>query len=244
VEWISPAAFDVLWESVVLDGPRPAVLAAPSPGATAGHRRELVDDAWAELRRTQYAGWRGAVDEVATQLTMVSRPRVAVDVRLYEWMEPAEQRQDWWLTRIGFRVTHRDWRAAAAAYGPDGFCSWSFPVGSFVNEVIRLFPEHRAPAYFSGLTLPPDHIARRPRSAEPVLRLLEGPYRRRAHMCVVTRDQVSGSERVSDGLVLNDTHSGRYLAFTARNQITIVPGDNETFERKLKELLADPVHRY
>jgi hypothetical protein len=146
--------------------------------------------------------------------------------------------------RLGARVTASGWRGAGAMLGPDWFRAWSFPAGSLVDEVIRLFPHHEAPARFSGFSLPPDQLALRPvRRGEPVLRLLEGPYLRRAHICVVSRDPVGGVDQLADGLVLNDTQAGRYLGFMARNEVTIAPGHRGTLERKLKEML-EPVRQY
>jgi EspG family len=231
---ISRAAYDVLWESAMPGVAKPAVLHCGSPGRTGDERGRIVRDAWTELNRAGYAGPRVVSPEVAAVLDTVGRPKVAVDVRLYEWL-PAGTRP----ARYGARVAVGDWRGACAVLGPDWYRAWSFPLGSLVDEVIRLFAHHDAPARFSsGFSMPPDHLALRPvRRGEDVLRLLEGPYLRRAHICVVARDPIGGVDRVSGSLVLNDVAAGRYLIFMARNEITIAPGRRGILERKLKDLL-------
>lgn len=240
---ISAEAYDVLWEWAVPGLPKPAVLLADSPGDTTDQRRQIVASARTELIRAGYARPRGVLDEVTAVLTMVGRPQVAVDVRLYEWT-PATEHEPARPVRFGARVTASAWRGATAMLGPDWFRTSSFPGGSLVDEVIRLFAHYEAPARFSGFSIHPDDLAVRPaRRVEQVLQLLEGPCRRRAHICVVSRDPVAGAERVSDSLVLNDNYTGTYLVFMARNEITIVPGQRGTLERKLKELL-DPTPRY
>jgi hypothetical protein len=152
------------------------------------------------------------------------------------------------LAKFGARVAVSGSRAAVAVLGPEGFQAWSFPAGSFVDEVVRLFARHEPPARFAGVSLYLDQLgpnlrpARRG-STEAILRLLEGPYLRRAHLCAVARERVSGGDRVSDSLVLNDVHAGRFLVFMARNQLTIVPGNRVTLERKLKEMI-EPARQY
>lgn len=240
---ISPPAYDVLWELAIPGLAKPAVLHGESPGDTVDRRRQVVRDARAELSRAGYAGPRGIFPEVATLLNMVGRPQAAVDVRLYEWM-PAGDQPPMRPTRFGARITVNGSRGAAAVLGPHWFRIWQFPAGSLVDEVIRFFPHHVAPAWPSGFHLPPDQLMLRPaRRGESILRLLEGTYVRRAHICVVSRDSVAGADRVSDSLVLNDIQAGRYLVFMARNEVTVTPGHRGTFERKLKEML-EPARRY
>lgn len=239
---ISPPAYDVLWKSAMPNDTKPAVLHVASPGETEHQRRQIVHRAHAELHRAGYAGPRGVVAEVGALLNMMVRPPVAVDVRMYE-RTPAGGQRPARLTRVGARVTTNGSRGAAAVLGPGWFRMWSFPTGSLVDEVIRLLPYHDAPARFSGFSLPPDELMLRPaRRGESALRLLEGPYLRRAHICVVFRDPVAGAERVSNSVVVNDIEAGRYLVFMARNEITVASGRRGTFERKLKEML-EPARR-
>jgi hypothetical protein len=234
---VSAMAFDVLWESSVPGQSKPAVLQGDSPGATVEERRQVVRDATAELRAKGYVGPRGAADEVAAVLATVGRPRLAVDVRLFERV-PVTAGNPLGVARLGARVAVAGSRGAVAVLGPSWFTAWSFPDTSLVDEVIRLFGHHEPPARFAGLTLHPEQLRAPARKggAESVLRLMEAPFLRRAYLCALTRDHVVGRTRVSPGLTLNDIEAGRFLVFTTRNQLVIAPGNRVTLERKLKEM--------
>jgi hypothetical protein len=236
---VSVAAYDVLWDSVLPGRQKPAVLHCASPGDTAERRDHVVREARTELQRAGYAGPREASEEAAATLDCLARPRLAVDVRRYEWVHGEHGPV---LAKVGARVAVTAWRGAVALLGQDWFQAWSFPVTSLVNEVVRLFVPHDPPARFQGVALYPDQLEAKFRPArrqlsETTLQLMEGPFLRRADICVLSRDHFGGGERVAESLVLNDIAAGRYLVFKARNQITITPGDRGTLERKLKELI-------
>jgi hypothetical protein len=205
----------------------------------------VVREARTELQRAGYVGPREPLEEAAAVLNSVARPHLAIDVRLYEWVAGEHGSV---LARFGTRVAVNGWRGAVATLGPEWFQAWSFPATSLVDEVVRLFAQHDPPNRFSGVALYPDQLAANLRPArrqltETTLKLMEGPYLRRAYICVLARDHVVGTDRVSESLVLNDIPAGRYLVFMARNQITITPGDRRTLENKLKELI-DSARQY
>lgn len=237
---ISLDAFDVLWEFAMPGLAKPAVLHCESPGCTVDDRGRIVRAVAAQLAWAGYAGRRGVREEASAVLNTLGRPRLAVDIRLYE-----STGGDQLPVRYGARVAVDGGRGAVAVLGPDGFQAWSFPTGSLVEEVLRLFAKHDPPVRFAGLSLFPDQLGPHQwpsRRHEATLRLLEQPFLRRAHLCVITRGQVGGTDRVSAGLVVNDTLAGRFLVFLDRNQITVAPGNRVTFERKLKEM-TEPARR-
>jgi len=241
---ISLAAYDVLCGSV--SARRPAVLRCASPGDTAEDRARIEREARDELRRAGYTGPQAPTDEVGVVFDIMSRPRLAVDIRLFEWT--VADRGEPVLAKWGARVAVRNSRGVVGMVGPAGFRAWSFPAPSLVNEAAAFLPAHEPPARFGGVTVPPDHLgpgafpARRGLT-EPVRRALAGPFVRRAHLCVVVHDQIAGRDRASTGLTLNDTALGRFLVYADRNQIAIVPGGRLTLERKLREL-TEPVRTY
>lgn len=236
---ISVEAYDVLWESTVTNHPKPAVLSGPSPGATVEQRTGIVRAAWAELRHCGYAGPRGVSDPVRDLLGAVAQPQLAVDIRLFEHVSAGGGRTE--LAKLGARVAVRGRLGAVAALGPDWFRTWTFPATSLIHEVVSVFAHHEAPARFPGISLFPDELGIRPArrgGTEAVLRLLEGPFLRRAHLCAIRRNEMVGTDQVSDCLTLNDNTAGRFLVFMARNQLTVAPGHRGTFERKLRELTS------
>lgn len=233
---ISAAAFDVLWESVVPDTPKPSVLHCGAPGDTVDDRGRVIERANADLRAAGYAGPRGPVEDVAVGLGIVARPWLAVDVRLFERAPTVTNPP----RKLGARLAVAGTVGVAAVLGPTGFTAWSFPSESLVNEVVRLFVHHEPPFRFAGTAIDPNQLyaPTRRENVEATLRLMEAPFVRRAHICAVTTDHVVGRTRVSTGLTVNDIDAGRFLVFSDRNQIVIIPGNRVTLERKLKEMVG------
>jgi hypothetical protein len=237
---VNPAAYDVLWDKAVPELAKPAVLYGDSPGDTPDERGRIERAALEHLQRAGYLGPLGVFEEAADVLNIVGRPQLAVDVRHYEWL-PGDQGQ-WVLAKAGIRVAVHSWRGAVAVLTAGYFQAWSFPATSLIDEVIRLFVPYDAQVRFDGVAVYTDQLAPNQRPArrngvEATLRLMEGPYLRRAYLNALGRDGTS------EGLVLNDVHTGRFLVFPDRNQVAIAPGDRRTFERKLKDLI-EPFRRF
>jgi EspG family len=237
-KWIRAASYDVLWELAGGGLSKPAVLRGDSPGDTEAERRRLVADAVAELRDAGYVGPHGPHEEVRTLLDTVGDPRLAVDVRVFEWVPDADPAR---LVRRGVRVAVRGSRAAVTELVPGRFRAWTFPPTSLANEVGRLFPHHDGPRrmVFGGASIPADHVTtglgRRDLPAR-VSSALAGGFLRRAHLCVIADH--TGGRRVSPGLTLNDTvDAGRFLVFPDRGQLAVVPGNKGALERKVRELI-------
>lgn len=79
---ISALEFDVLWEHLGLED-MPLAVKVPSPGTTHSERRQLVDQAWAELERR---GLGRSVDihpGLVTGLNVLARPDREVDGRTW-----------------------------------------------------------------------------------------------------------------------------------------------------------------
>jgi hypothetical protein len=234
-EQIGLDCYDVLWETVMPGRPKPDVLDCDSPGATQAERGRIVRDASARLRRAGYLGPLGAPEEVGKLLDALERPRLAVDVRFFEWawrVDGSSPVLEKWGARVALKGKTR---AAAAVLGPTSFRSWSFPHTSLIDEVARLFPAVGPLKGFSGMYVPADQL--RSGKAEG-WRHLEGPFDRRVHITVLAIDPMVGSTRASGWLVLNDTPAGRFLVYPAVNQIAIAPATRGALEHKLKEMLG------
>jgi hypothetical protein len=230
--------FDVLWELVVREQARPAVLRTGSLGRTTGERLAVVDDVTAKLRAAGHLGPLGVADETVALLNTVARPRLAVDVRLFEQV-PVDHRHPTGVRKAGARVAVAGAVGAAIVLVQDGVLTWSFPAASLVTEVVALFGAHGAPRRFPGLTARLDqvHVLARRVANDPTLRLLSGPYLRRAHATAIAHDHVAGGTRVSAGLTVNDTEAGRFLVYPDRNSLVIAPGNRTTLERKLRAMI-------
>ncbi|MGB3440537.1 MAG: ESX secretion-associated protein EspG [Actinophytocola sp.] len=237
---VSVAAFDVLWQAAVGGIGKPSVLQCGSPGATDAERARVEARAAVELRAAGYAGPRGPGEDVLAGLALLAQPPLAVDVRLFERASavpgalPAP-------TKRGTRLAVGGSTGVAAVLGPSGFRAWSFPKSSLVNEVIALFGHHEPPNRIpGGVAIDVDQLyaPARKGNVEALLRQLEKPFLRRAHVCALVRDRIVGRTDVLADLTLNDIDTGRYLVFTDRNQIVITPGNRVTLERKLKDVIG------
>jgi hypothetical protein len=231
------AMFDVLWELVLRDQARPEVLCTDSPGRTADERVMVVNEATAKLRAAGHLGPLGVADEMVAVLNTVGRPRLAVDVRLFERV-PVDHRHPLGVRKVGARMAVAGAVGAAIVLDTDEVMTWSFPHNSLVTEVVKLFGEHAAPRRFPGLTVRFDevHLLAHRAANDPVLQLLSGPYVRRAHVIAVAHDHVVGRARTSAGLTLNDTAAGRFLVYPDRNLLVVAPGTRTILERKLKAM--------
>jgi hypothetical protein len=242
---VSVAAFDVLWDMALPRQRKPSVLQCDSPGATVDERARVVHAATAALRAGDYLGPRGVAEEMSAVLGAVCRPERAIDLRLFEWV-PADADNPAGLRRLGARFAVAGTQGGVVVLGHREVRAWSFPRASLITEVVSLLAPH-PPARFSGVALAPAQLREPDRGrrggADAVLRMVSGPFVRRAHLCAVAYDHVLGRTKVSPGLTLNDTEAGRFLVFTDRNQIVVTAGQRSTLLRKLKEL-ADSHGRY
>jgi hypothetical protein len=236
---VSVAAFDVLWQTATRGIAKPPVLQCGSPGGTVAERGPIEEEAAAELRAAGYAGPRGPAEDVLAGMALLAQPTLAVDVRMYE-RESAVPGALAAPAKRGARLAVSGSTGVAAVLGPTGFRAWTFPGTSLVAEAVRLLGHYDPPFRFAGVTIDTDQLyaPARKDNVEATLRVLEKPFLRRAHICVLVRDRVVGRTEVSAGLTLNDVDTGRYLVFTDRNQIVVTPGNRITLERKLKELIG------
>ncbi len=231
---VSTAMFDVLWGLVLGEQARPAVLHTGSPGRQTDDRVRVVDAATAQLRAAGHLGPLGVADEMVAVLNTVGRPRLAVDAWIFEGV-PVDDRHPLGIRAVGARVAVAGAAGVVVMLDQPDVMTWSFPPDSLVAEVIALFGEHEAPHRFAGLTVRPDQLrVLACRAAnDPALRLLSGPYIRRAHAIAVAYDHDAGRARPPTGLTLNDTAAGRFLVYPDGNLLVVAPGDRATLERKL-----------
>lgn len=239
---VSIAMFDVLWEQV-LDGlPKPAVLSTDSPGGTCEERRTVVNDATTRLRTAGHLGPVGVTDRLSSALHTVARPRLAIDLRIFERM-PAAHRHPILVRQVGARLAVTG-SAGVAALVTDEVLLWTFPGTSLIAETAGLLGEYPAPRRCPGLTVRADEfpVPVHHAASDPTLRQLARPYQRRARAIVVASSRVVGRPRVSPGLTVNDNDAGRFLVYQQGNLLVVSPGNRAALERRLRAMtsVADP----